>query len=1201
MSRSLVSSLLGALALAGCSGGVDLPEPAPVETDTDSVDTDVVVDCNLVVEPAEAFVLPEQDVVFSLRGGTGDVTWSLEDNQSGALIGVESGRYLSGATPERVDTVRAEDAGCPGVATATVTVMREMTVVPEVATLPPDTGFSLEIRGGSGQRTCSTVIDATGGSLSGCSYRAGSRAGIDELLVTDEVTGQEVALEFTVREGASLDLPAPRIALPIGSELPLPVLGGSGEFRIGVSGVGSATDGVYSSNESGHATLEIEDRFVGLRTTLLVDVLEPMALGQENADGELTSTQQVMRAGDLDGDGYDDVVITNPEAAFGGWRSGLVGVWRGGPSGLEAEPDWTWSGSAQLDQGGYQVALGDFDADGETDLVVTAWEADILGSGDGMFALFLGVSGGTFRAEPDLVVAGQEDFDRRGRGVVACDFDGDGYDDLAVSSYTAEDRNQSTVETNQGAVDVFLGGAAGLADEPDQRIWGMRPDGDGGWVGAANQNLALTLAAGDVDGDGRCDLVASNWNQGLTSASTAGTVLVYAGNRSGVDEEPSRVWTISSGDDNADLGRAIATGDVDGDGAAEVLMGAWRRDDVASEYGAAYLAHGGPFDDPVVIEIDDVAWRMSDQRYDYTGMGVALGDLDGDGLDEVLVGSPQDEGSVNASGAVRVYDGARVGAELGRRRVDASRTVPDRLYGGARSFDWYGGSIDVVGDVDGDGETDVAVWAYRDDLDGPDAGGVYIVSGADAGPGRRTSVPSVPANHDYGIRGSLAFVNTDRSGAPVLVASGPRDHDGDLSASGRVAVLVPRDEGAPVLRTDDLVDRPVRSYFEEDGLAVSSAGDFDGDGFQDLVVMSFGNDRPGTPGAGFVPTSGCPGGRSNAGAAWIYRGGARDAIASQPSAVQWGPIAQDYAEAATGGFDHDGDGYDDVLVATTRIDANRGGFSIMWGGPLSGSGIDVYCDDAYVAQPYTGSRMGSAAVALGDLNGDGCDEVAVAADADDLTSGDAGSVRIFWGWGGSGCPAAKRVTTLASPDNGARLGTSLDGGVDVDGDRVPDLIMGAPNTSVGGDRRGLAWFVSGADLVGLGRNTYSTSLPASGSVNVHVLGRDVPAVPLDGDWPAARFGESVGLVPGVGVAVGAPRAGWGDTADVGRVMVFPVEDRELSTEPSVILLGELDAPGSRFGSEVVGSAWGGRPVLGIGAEFHDGVGVDAGGVYVWRP
>lgn len=1191
------------LGLLACTPEVVEIAPAPTD-DIDSGDTDgEEIDCELAISPEESFVLPRRDVQFTTTGGTGDVRYAFSSNTSGGLLAETSGTYLSGSRTGGRDVIEVTDLGCPGAsAQATVHVLDPMVVAPLDTVLLPDTRVEIAIYGGSGDAGCEILYAPSGGELVDCVYTAGATPAIDKIRVTDAVTGQVVDAVFRVDPSAKIELPGARWAIPVDSPLRLPATGGSNNLELlHMGGVGSVEGGVFISAEEGVAVLRIRDPYTGMQTERSIDVLAPRVPDRLALDGELTAWQTVLGPGDLDGDGYDDVLLGNSEASIEAHRGGGAWVFAGGPDGLDTEPTWGWSNPQRDAYAGRALAIGDFDGDGEADLAVGSYLDRRFGTSAGAVDVFAGVPGAFFDDEPSVEIGGAGS-DLMGHGLVACDFDGDGLDDLAIGSYGDEDRSQSPIAYSQGSVDIHLGSTAGLSVEPAASVYGRDVDRDGRWVGVRSKYYGRSLAAGDIDGDGRCDLLVGSYDRGVVNNGGHGAVYLHLGSDDGVEADPARVWAVVDGDSNAQFGRRIATGDIDGDGRDDVLIGAYRRDwDGSSDWGMAAVFQGGPVNDVpgTVVEPEEAGWMIyANARQDYLGFAVDLDDVDGDGQADVLIGSLLDEPTGSSGqGTVRIFEGSDVERRWLRGHV-ATHQTPHGLLWGENYYDWFGGSVAGVGDVDGDGTNDIAAIALRSDAAGAEVGTLYWSPWDGDGSGTAVELPQVLSGHGIGRLNSVDWVDPDGDGYPVLAVGAPGNGAGNAANVGdwwtfgtsRTAGVDTDDDGG-------MVFRPSHGSYDQDGLSIAAVGDMDGDGYEDLAYVSYQDSRSSNLGSTYANPTEC-GARGGAGAVFVVRGGRGDTLGPEPYAAQWGGIVNDRVWVVEGVGDIDADGYDDLVMASLYLDNSRGGFSIMRGGPADSRGTLARCDDAPITHSSTSTRMGRNVAALGDLDADGCADFAVSADQDDLGVTNQGSIRIFWGHGGSGCRATPEMTTITSGNSYSLFGHSLAGGEDVDGDGVLDVIVGAPSAAVEGERIGAAYLLSGADLLRLPTQGVGARLPTSGETLESRIGRDVQAELLIGSSVGSSFGWAVELLPGA-VAVGSPAADFDGVEDLGMVVVHRWDGDRLDPDPHAVMVGETLDPGAWFGSALTRGDVGGVPTLAVGSRFHDAYGVDIGGVFPW--
>ncbi len=342
-------------------------------------------------------------------------------------------------------------------------------------------------------------------------------------------------------------------------------------------------DGARVHGEApGRAQLTVVDHYTAQTTTVIARVLPAQgATFPRTGDGSQLSV--VAPAGDVDGDGRADVVIGVQEMSFSG--EGSLG-----PGGLNSGAAYVWSsaaldaprvvgGSDRRDQLGRAVLVVDVDGDDRKDLIAGAPQQDIGLVDNGVVTFFAGTDDG-FAAEPSRVLSGPFGGDRFGTALAACDFNGDGAVDLAISAPNGRNRDLNPAVNNQGAVHIFLGYPDGFLERADVVVFGVVPAASGtGPVAAANINIGAWLAAADLDADGRCDLIASSTNFSSGAGRTNdGALLVFRGEATsdldpgGVENLPVRFFAGSAADDaGSALGRRFVVGDLDDDDVPEVI------------------------------------------------------------------------------------------------------------------------------------------------------------------------------------------------------------------------------------------------------------------------------------------------------------------------------------------------------------------------------------------------------------------------------------------------------------------------------------------------------------------------------------------------------------------------------------------------------------------------------------------------------
>jgi uncharacterized repeat protein (TIGR01451 family) len=282
----------------------------------------------------------------------------------------------------------------------------------------------------------------------------------------------------------------------------------------------------------------------------------------------------------------------------------------------------------------------------------------------------------------------------------AGDVNGDGYADVIVGAL-GYDNGQS----NEGAAFIFLGSAAGVV--------GSSP-ADAHALLESNQesaHLGVSVStAGDVNGDGFADVIvgAHDYSDGQTHE---GAALVFLGSASGiVGSSPAGAHALLEPDqDAAMLGWSVSTaGDVNGDGFADVIVGARSYENGQTGEGAALVFLGSAAGIVGSSPADAHAVLESDQEYAYLGDSVSTaGDVNGDGLADVIVGANRYNNGQTWEGAALVFLGSAAGV------VGSSPADADALLESDQTGAELGRSVSTAGDVNGDGFADVIVGASQ--------------------------------------------------------------------------------------------------------------------------------------------------------------------------------------------------------------------------------------------------------------------------------------------------------------------------------------------------------------------------------------------------------------------------------------------------------------------------------------------------------
>ncbi len=356
-------------------------------------------------------------------------------------------------------------------------------------------------------------------------------------------------------------------------------------------------------------------------------------------------------AGDVNGDGYGDVVVGSVADRWA--TDGMTSVHLGGPAGLEPAPAWIVESDQEAVYFGRSVdSAGDTNADGYGDVIVGAMYFEDGEEHEGAAYLYLGSAaglGGTavWIAQPDRAEA------HFGCSVASAgDVNGDGYGDVVVGAY------------GERRAYLYLGSAAGPASGA---AWTAHSENSRSYLGSS------VAAAGDVNGDGYEDVVI-----GGDAGDRGGLVHLYLGSALGLSA--NAVWSQES--DETSFGSSVATGgDVNGDGYADILIG-------EAGYAHLYLGSAGGL-------ATDAAWSQSSGEE--CGGGVpavaSAGDINGDGYGDIVI--------------------AEFGCELAlvfAGSASGPATEPTATVLGDEAGWWRGAAS--AGDVNGDRYDDLVVSMY---------------------------------------------------------------------------------------------------------------------------------------------------------------------------------------------------------------------------------------------------------------------------------------------------------------------------------------------------------------------------------------------------------------------------------------------------------------------------------------------------------
>ena len=486
--------------------------------------------------------------------------------------------------------------------------------------------------------------------------------------------------------------------------------------------------------------------------------------------------------------------------------------------------------------------------------------------------------------------------------------------------------------------------------------------------------------------------------------------------------------TLSSGDGFLIVGDAESdqagysvsdAGDINGDGIDDFIVGASRGDDGGSAAGEAYIVFGQAGATRPTIDLTFLSALgqgfiiRGDDANDQLSSSVSnAGDVNGDGIDDLIIGAPYgDNGGSNAGEAYVIF------GQAGATRTDIDLTTLAATDGfviqGDVASDLAGFSVSGAGDINGDGFDDVIVGAIFGNAGGPDTGAAYVIFGQAGATRASIDLSSLAASDGFAVIGDANF---DRTGG-----------------------------------------------------AVSGAGDINGDGIDDFVVTS----RSASTAEYGVGKTHVIFGQTGATRANIDLG----SFAAADGFTIIGDMASDFSGlSVSNAGDVNGDGIDDLIISAPYNDAgggNAGAAYVVFGKTgATRTMIDLTSlaatDGFVIIGDAAGDLAGLSVSAAGDVNGDGFDDVLIGAAFGDDAGSDAGEAYVIFGKAGAtratidlGMLARADGLIILGDSAFNQLGRSVSAAGDVNVDGLADLIVGAPFGDAGGSSSGEAYIIYG--------------------------------------------------------------------------------------------------------------------------------------------
>ncbi|MDZ8031930.1 hypothetical protein [Nostoc sp. DedSLP04] len=618
------------------------------------------------------------------------------------------------------------------------------------------------------------------------------------------------------------------------------------------------------------------------------------------ADDQLGSS--VSNAGDINGDGIDDLIIGAPSAEPNGIVAagqsyvvfGRTNVGSGGSlnlSDLNGSNGFFINGIAGEDASGFSVSnAGDINGDGIDDLIIGAPSAEpngIVAAGQSyvVFGRTNVGSGGSLNLSDlngsnGFFINGIAGEDASGFSVSnAGDINGDGIDDLIIGAGGADPNGKQSAGQSYvvfGGTNLGSGGTLNLSSL----------DGTNGFIIngiAADDFSGFSVSnAGDINNDGIDDLIIGAYRADPNSIDNAGQSYVVFG---GTNLGSGGTFNLSSLDGtNGFLINGIAAGDVLGnsvsnagdinnDGVEDLIIGASRANRngeyiVGQSYvvfGGTNLGSGGTFN---LSSLDGTNGFLINgiAAGDVLGNSVSnAGDINGDGVDDLIIGAAENGYSEANSGAGKsyvVFGGTNLGSG-GTFNLSSLDGTNGFLINGFSDIAGLGNSVSNAGDINNDGIDDLIIGAEGGVAE--DAAKSYVVfGGTNLGRGGILNLSSLDGTNGFLIQANIQFPYYSLSKAGDINNDGVDDliigesnaiANGNSGAGQSYVVFGGTNLGSSGTLNPDLngtngfIINGIAAY-DSSGGSVSNAGDINNDGIDDLIIGADGADANGNSGAG---------------------------------------------------------------------------------------------------------------------------------------------------------------------------------------------------------------------------------------------------------------------------------------------------------------------------------------------------------------
>ncbi|MBL0358640.1 MAG: FG-GAP repeat protein [Chitinophagaceae bacterium] len=410
----------------------------------------------------------------------------------------------------------------------------------------------------------------------------------------------------------------------------------------------------------------------------------------------------ISSAGDVNGDGYSDVIVGAHLYDNGQTDEGRAYIYHGSDTGTSATAATILESNQANAQFGIAVATaGDVNSDGYSDIVVGANLYDGGQTDEGAVFVYHGSATGV---NTTTAIRLESNVASSNFGIsVACagDVNGDGFSDIITGSNLF-----SFGQTNEGVAIVYRGSATGIVSTTAAILQ----------MNQAGARMGTSVAsAGDINGDGFSDVIIGIplYNGGLAGE---GAAVTYTGSATGINVTATD--TLESNQLNANMGQSVSSaGDVNGDGYSDVVIGANLYETGQTDEGAAFVYQGSAsgLNTSATIRLESNAAGSN------FGIAVACsGDNNGDGYSDVIIGANLYDNGQTDEGAAFVYRGSAAGI------IGTAVATLESNQAAAN----FGIAVASAGDVNGDGYSDVMVGANFYDNGETDEGAAFVYNGS---------------------------------------------------------------------------------------------------------------------------------------------------------------------------------------------------------------------------------------------------------------------------------------------------------------------------------------------------------------------------------------------------------------------------------------------------------------------------------------